>query len=199
MVLSGQSIRTRCAPERPYLEAHTGNINWEAQDPMIAPYVERSVIRGRSYGLTVAGYDIRVGFKDKEGNEIPSIVMYPGDFLLAYSLERIKMPNDLQCIVHDKSSWAREGLALQNTVLEPGWEGHITLELSFHRPKHKVLIHSGDPIAQLIFHKLDEPAEKPYDGKYQNQEARPVEARVENSEGELIEKVIKDAPHPKLA
>src|SRR5690606_22503889 len=137
-------------------------------------FVERGVYRGRSFGLSSAGYDIRVKhFLNAVGEPVDSVEMVHGDFILASSLERIKMPNDLICIVHDKSSWAREGLALQNTVLEPGWEGYITLELSFHRYNHLVKIKSGDPIAQLIFHKLSAPTEQPYSGKYQNQEDRP--------------------------
>jgi dCTP deaminase len=146
---------------------------------LINPYCERTISpSGKSYGLSSAGYDIRVdkfkveGFPDLQDR----VRMQAGDFVLASSLERIKMPPHLIAIVHDKSSWAREGLAIQNTVLEPGWEGYITLELSFHRPATAVVIKQGDPIAQLIFHLLSEPTEQPYGGKYQHQPAEPVES-----------------------
>jgi dCTP deaminase len=119
--------------------------------------------------------------KFKHGElEMSSVRMGPGDFFLASSVERIKMPTNMIGFIKDKSSWAREGLCVQNTVLEPGWEGWITLELSFHRNHHSVTIESGDPIAQIIFQWLDKPTENPYTGKYQNQEGRPVEAIAES-------------------
>lgn len=180
MILSGQSIRRLCTNEGGKVYVPGRGLCWDdnaIKHRMITPFVERSVHGGKSFGLSVAGYDIRVAKFLRNGVTIEEpIRMQNGDFILASSVERIKMPNDLLCIVHDKSSWAREGLALQNTVLEPGWEGFITLELSFHRPAHRIVVSPGDPIAQLIFHKLDQPAEKPYDGKYQNQADMPVEA-----------------------
>lgn len=187
MILSGQSIRKQLG--------------------MIEPFNERSVFSGRSFGLSVAGYDIRVDKFKKHDEHVDGIRMQSGDFCLASSIERIKMPNDVICFVKDKSSWAREGLCVQNTVLEPGWEGFITLELSFHRPAYHVTIKHGDPIAQLIFQKLDEPAEKPYTGKYQNQAAEPVEALSENdngeslvdsSEGKSIQAIIQDEHHKRV-
>lgn len=183
MILSGQSIRERCEPYYPVDMGH-GNVDYrDNPDIMITPFVEeKAVFGGRSYGLSHAGYDIRVSkFLNEAGEPYEGVArLQCGDFLLASSMERIKMPNDLLCIVHDKSSWAREGLALQNTVLEPGWEGWITLELSFHRPKHALTIKTGDPIAQLIFHKLDQSVEG-YKGKYQAQPDMPVEARLEET------------------
>jgi dCTP deaminase len=141
---------------------------------------ESKKAHGLSYGLTAAGYDIRLGEFTPNTFEIyhDKRTLKPGDFMLCASLERIKVPVDLQVIVHDKSTWARQGLALQNTVLEPGWEGHITLELSNHG-KQTLLLYTGMPIAQLIFHQLDQPTNRPYVGKYQNQEKIPVRAIFE--------------------
>lgn len=127
---------------------------------------------GMSYGLTAAGYDIRAGVLNSS-DTTQSIILDPGDFCLIASLERVEIPHDLQVIVHDKSSWARQGLALQNTVLEPGWRGHITLELSNHG-QTPLRIMRGQPIAQLVFHQLDYPTELPYSGKYQDQCHLPV-------------------------
>lgn len=142
----------------------------------ITPFASNKVIaNGKSYGLSHAGYDIRVNFKDGA----PGIVMTPGDFVLAVSLEHLKIPNDIVVFVKDKSSWAREGLSVQNTVLEPGWRGYITLELNYHRPHGSLRINAGDPIAQLIFMQLDEPTDNPYSGKYQDQINQPVEAKRE--------------------
>lgn len=146
---------------------------------VIDPFVpEAKQYRGKSYGLTAAGYDIRLGklrHPRRDNAIVEGLYLRPGEFMLAASLERVAIPDDLQVIVHDKSSWARKGLALQNTVLEPGWEGYITLELSNHG-QHGIELQTGMPIAQLIFHELDVPTLHPYTGKYQNQGSDPTEA-----------------------
>lgn len=150
----------------------------------IEPFSEAATSHGMSYGLSSCGYDIRIGKIDRKiiqrgQNSIeasaPSWVVRPGEFILLSSLERIKMPNDLVAIVHDKSTLARKGIAFQNTVLEPGWEGYITLELSNHGHDN-VTIKVGQPICQLLFHMLDQPTNQPYVGKYQNQSAEPTSA-----------------------
>ncbi len=99
--------------------------------------------------------------------------------MLASTIERFKMPNNLVGIVHDKSTWARRGIAVQNTVIEPGWEGWLTLELTNHGPE-PVLLKRGMGISQILFHLLDEPTEIPYEGKYQDQERGPVAAKSDN-------------------
>lgn len=88
------------------------------------------------------------------------------------------MPNDVLAKVSDKSTWARRGIAVQNTVIEPGWRGFLTLEITNHG-KQIIDIAAGMPIAQIIFHRLEAPAENPYSGKYQNQAAGPQPARFE--------------------
>jgi dCTP deaminase len=145
MIASGKSIRNR---------------------QFITPFSERSKAFGMTYGLSPAGYDLRVG---------QSIVLYPGDFKLGSCLERMVMPNDLLGVVHDKSTWARQGLALQNTVIEPGWEGYLTIELTNHG-RYRIVLEKGMPICQVVFHILDEPTDQPYRGKYQNQLEGPQEA-----------------------
>jgi dCTP deaminase len=150
MILSAQSIRRR----RP-----------------IDPFHERTVAHGKTYGLSAAGYDVRIR---------ESVVLRPGDFALASTLERFTMPNDLLARVADKSSWARKGLTVQNTVIEPGWRGYLTLELANHGP-NRLEIPAGAPIAQIIFELLDEPTEQPYTGRYQNQPPEPVAAIEETT------------------
>jgi dCTP deaminase len=136
----------------------------------VEPFVERSTVGGMSYGLSSAGYDVRIA---------EPISLNPGEFALASTMERFKMPNHLIGIVHDKSTWARRGLAVQNTVIEPGWEGYLTLELTNHNPYEVIGFDTGWPVAQIVFHLLDQPTDQPYTGKYQNQEAGPQEARYE--------------------
>lgn len=155
---------------------------------MITPFFERSVSEsGKSFGLASCSYDIRVANFKILGTStlVDHVRMQNGDFVLASSIERIKMPHNVVAIVHDKSSWAREGLAVQNTLLDPGWEGFVTLELSYHRPAHHIVIKAGDPIVQLKFEWLDEPTEQPYSGKYQNQIAEPVEALREGQKPDV--------------
>ncbi len=159
MILSAQTIRHRCV-----------------NGSMITPFHERTIINGKTFGLGAAGYDVRVEFK--RGN----IIRFAGSaypegthFMLASTMERFSMPHNVMGVVHDKSSWARKGLTVQNTVIEPGWRGFLTLELIYHG-EHDLIVTAGDPIAQIVFHRLDDVTEQPYIGKYQNQERGPQEA-----------------------
>lgn len=134
---------------------------------ILDPFLPRSVCSesGTSFGLSHAGYDIRIA---------QSCWLWSGRFVLASSVERFSMPSDLLGIVHDKSTWARRGLAVQNTVIEPGWHGFLTLELTLHACRF-LFIPAGAGIAQIIFHEISGRV-LPYKGKYQNQPARPVPA-----------------------
>jgi dCTP deaminase len=121
---------------------------------------------GLSYGLSACGYDVRIE---------QAAVLQPDAFLLASTVERFAMPDWIVGIVHDKSTIARMGIALQNTVIEPGWEGYLTLEITNHGEEPVELV-ARQPIAQVLFHPLDQPTDRPYRGKYQDQPARPVGA-----------------------
>lgn len=129
---------------------------------------------GVTHGLTEAGFDIRIA---------QTVALFPGRrFALVSALEEFQMPDNLIGIVHDKSTWARMGLAVQNTVIESGWEGFLTLELTYAgwRP---LRIPAGVGIAQVLFHQIAEPAR--YRGRYQNQPARPVPAILEKRTWEV--------------
>lgn len=67
------------------------------------------------------------------------------------------MPENLVGIVHDKSTLARKGLSVFNTVIEPGWKGFLTLELVYHGSED-FHIPAGSGIAQVLFHELAIPA-----------------------------------------
>ena len=141
---------------------------------MVEPFHERTVVNGSTFGLSSAGYDVRLDLPTWD--EDRTVLFMPrGDFRLASTLEHFKMPNNVMGIVHDKSSWARKGVTVQNTVIEPGWRGHLTLELTNHGSKSAVVRH-GDAIAQIVFHFLDDVTCQPYDGKYQDQARGPQEA-----------------------
>jgi dCTP deaminase len=91
--------------------------------------------------------------------------LYPGEFVLGCTLERIEMPNDLMAFVQLRSTWARRGFMLPPTVIDAGFRGQITLEIvSF---AHNMLP-LQERFAHLIFAKLASPSE-PYAGKYQEQ------------------------------
>jgi len=139
-------------------------------------------LHGVSHGLSEAGYDIRIKQEvifQPENASNPAGVWVDGKyssgcFTIASAIEEFDMPADMVGIVHDKSTWARRGLSVFNTVIEPGWKGFLTLELVYHGSE-PLLIPAGAGIAQVIFHHTVDNAS--YDGKYQNQEDRPVEAR----------------------
>ena len=133
---------------------------------------------GTSYGLGEAGYDIRIkqSITFKPGMSMAPAIKVDeqfehGRFTLASSVEEFDMPADLVGVVHDKSTWARQGLSVFNTVIEPGWKGFLTLELVFHGNKD-VVIPAGAGIAQVIFTSLAHDAY--YEGKYNDQPDRPV-------------------------
>lgn len=161
MILSGQSIITR--------------------GPIVDPQPRTEVVvNGQRYthGLGPAGYDLRLdgiaGERLWTGDVSDALEfwLHPDQFILASTVEEFAMPDDLLGVVHDKSSWARRGLAAQNTVIEPGWRGFLTLELTNHGQEPLLLTH-GVGICQVIFHVLDQPAAEPYRGKYQDQRRGP--------------------------
>lgn len=133
-----------------------------------------------SHGLGEAGYDIRlkqdVSFYMRSPGADPVINIggehSRGRFCLASAMEEFDMPSNLVGIVHDKSTWARKGLSVFNTVIEPGWKGFLTLELVYHGGPAELHIPAGSGIAQVIFHQTSDVAE--YSGKYQHQRDEPV-------------------------
>jgi len=149
MILSAQSIRLR-------------------GKTLISPFFDTQQISetGLTYGLSSCGYDIRI---DK------GLILKKGKFALGSTIEHFTIPNNLMMRICDKSTWARRGIFLQTTVAEPGWNGYLTLEIT-NQSDGKIIIHDGDPIAQVIFELLDEPTDMPYKGKYQNQKKGPQKA-----------------------
>jgi dCTP deaminase len=138
----------------------------------------KHIFNGVSHGLSLAGYDIRIAedvFFGEHGVSVDG-EWKTGRFTLASAIEEFDMPYDLVGVVHDKSTWARRGMAVFNTVIEPGWRGFLTLELVHHglKPLH---IKAGSGIAQVIFSQLAKPSA--YSGKYQDQARGPVEAKDE--------------------
>jgi dCTP deaminase len=150
MILPAQTVRALCTP--------LGGIK-----PMLSPFNERTLFEGRSFGLSSCGYDIRLA---------EDIWLWPLYGRLASSIEYFNMPKDVAAEVKDKSTNARLFTLVQNTFIEPGWSGYLTLELTRDRP-WPVFLKRGTPIAQIIFYRLENQTEQPYTGKYQNQKAGP--------------------------
>ena len=144
-----------------------------------------------SYGLSSYGYDIRVAtrFKiftniynvtvDPKNFSSQSFVDFQGDqceippnsFALAESVEHITMPKDVLGICLGKSTYARCGIIVNVTPIEPEWHGIITLEISNTTPL-PAIIYANEGIAQLIFIKADKVCKTSYAdkaGRYQGQ------------------------------
>jgi dCTP deaminase len=158
-------------------------------DPFVDHKVRQDVI---SYGLSSYGYDIRIAdeFQIFTPNAHGSIVdvkafdnrlisyyrgerciIPPNSFALARSYEYMRIPVDTMCIVLGKSTYARAGIVLNCTPLEPNWEGFITLEVSNTTPL-PAAIYANEGIGQVLFFRGEAACEHPYpkDGKYQGQQ-----------------------------
>jgi dCTP deaminase len=111
-----------------------------------------------------------------EIDEGDRFILHPGEFALASTLERIRLPDDLVARLEGKSSLGRLGLLIHSTAgfIDPGWDGHVTLELS-NVANLPITIYPEMKIGQLSFVQLSEPAETPYGAgelgsKYQGQQ-----------------------------
>lgn len=149
-VLSAQSIRRRC----------------EGARPLIKPFAERGVFDGKSFGLSSASYDVRTS---------QTIWHWPFWWRLASTIEHFNIPNHICAFVKDKSSNARKFILVQNTFIDCGWSGYLTIEITRMLP-WPVRIKAGTPIAQIVFQFLDERTCLPYKGRYQNQKNGPQAA-----------------------
>jgi dCTP deaminase len=157
-------------------------------EPFEAGQVREGVI---SYGLSSYGYDIRVAPEFKVFTNVHHVVVDPKDFddrsfvdinekeciippnsfALARTVEYFRIPRDVLVICLGKSTYARCGIIVNVTPLEPTWEGYLTLEISNTTPL-PAKIYGGEGIAQLLFFEGDEEPEVAYadrKGKYMKQ------------------------------
>jgi dCTP deaminase len=117
-------------------------------------------------------------------------ILHPGEFVLGSTLERIRLPDDLVARLEGKSSLGRLGLLIHSTAgfIDPGWDGHVTLELS-NVANLPITIYHGMKIGQLSFVQLTEPAEAPYGSgglgsKYQGQKGPTPSRYWQNFDGD---------------
>jgi len=159
---------------------------------MIEPFVEAQRRDGCiSYGLSSYGYDARVAEDFKIFTNVNSsvvdpkafdpdsfvdrrtdvCVIPPNSFALARTVEYFRIPRDVLVVCLGKSTYARCGIIVNVTPLEPEWEGHVTLEFSNTTPL-PARIYANEGVAQMLFFQSDEVCETSYKdrgGKYQGQ------------------------------
>ena len=123
-----------------------------------------SVVEDSSAGIIDLEREIR--YKTIETDKY---LLLPGQFVLATTMEYIALPEDLTAFVEGRSSLGRMGLFIQNAGwVDPGFRGEITLEL-YNANRCAIELTAGRRVGQLVFARMDAPALKPYDGKYQGQ------------------------------
>lgn len=166
------------------------------QHGMIEPFEAGQVRSGNngrlvSYGTSSYGYDVRCAdefkiftninsamvdpkqfnkdsFIDLKANEC---VIPPNSFVLARTVEYFRIPRSVLTVCLGKSTYARCGIIINVTPLEPEWEGHVTIEISNSTPL-PAKIYANEGIAQMLFFESDETCEISYrdrGGKYQGQ------------------------------
>jgi len=220
MLLPDHEIRRLCVPSlwQSYLatmaqrEGITSGMNYlfDTKVPMIEPFSEAVSGNGViSYGVTSAGYDLRLGsevsvFKNTSGEVMDPkrqreegyrekmfdvfrdlavgqrVLLPPNGYALGVAVERMDIPRWLKGRVVGKSTMARCGILINCTPIEPGWRGHLTIEIS-NISSCPAAIYIGEGIAQTEFELLSSIPEISYDdkrGKYQDQPRSPVPARV---------------------
>jgi len=161
---------------------------------MIAPFVDGQVREDVvSYGLSSFGYDMRVAgefrvFTPNIHNSVVDpkeideramvayevddhILIPPNSYVLGRSVEYFRMPPDVLALVVGKSTYARSGIIVNVTPLEPGWEGRVTIEISNATPL-PAKVYADEGIAQVVFLRGEAPEVSYADrsGKYQHQE-----------------------------
>lgn len=159
---------------------------------MIEPFVESQKREGMiSYGLSSYGYDARCSPEFKIFTNVNSAIVDPknfspssfvdretdvciippNSFALARTVEYFRIPRDVLVVCLGKSTYARCGIIVNVTPLEPEWEGHVTLEFSNTTPL-PAKIYANEGVCQFLFFKGDQPCEVSYrdrSGKYMNQ------------------------------
>lgn len=159
---------------------------------LITPYSSKLIKDGCvSWGQSSYGYDARLGNlfmspsasvhtiidpknpleNQWEKQEKEKIYLQPGSFVLGHTVEYFKIPEDMLVLCIGKSTYARCGVNINVTPLEPGWEGQVTLEIN-NTSKHVIKIYANEGICQFIFIRGAKKCRTSYRqraGKYQGQ------------------------------
>jgi len=190
----------------------------EADPPLIAPFVPRQ--EGKpSYGLGSFGYDIRLGSRFLVPDETSGVILdptgtrpeafreivcegtlelAPGAFVLGESVEQFALPADVLGLCFGKSSYARCGLLVNATPLEPGWRGRLTIALINTSPL-AIRLHIGQGIAQVVFLRGERPTrtygEKESGGTYQDQTGVTLPQGRHDEHNRCVLQPIRDHTH----
>ena len=163
-----------------------------SEHKMISPFEDKQIRENKiSYGLSSFGYDARVSNEFKIFTNVNSeivdpknfkasnfvtknvseCIIPPNSFVLASTVEYFRIPKNVLVVCLGKSTYARCGIIVNVTPLEPGWEGHVTLEFSNTTPL-PAKVYAKEGVAQFIFLKGNETPETTYsdrNGKYMGQ------------------------------
>lgn len=151
----------------------------DRQELVVEPLVEKSIqpasidcrldrhfLMVEDRNMQIIDLNSEVLYREYEGD---AITIPPHSFLLATTMEYIKLPDNLVAFVEGRSSIGRIGLFIQNAGwVDPGFEGQITLEL-YNANSLPIRLEAGRRICQLVFCRMDHAALSPYRGKYQGQ------------------------------
>lgn len=166
------------------------------EQQMITPFVAQQVKASDgnqlvSYGLSSYGYDVRLAGEFKVFTNVKSTIVDPknfdcnsfvdlesdiciippNSFVLGRTIEYFKIPREVLVVCLGKSTYARCGIIVNVTPLEPEWEGHVTLEFS-NTTNLPAKIYANEGVAQFVFLEANEPCAVSYKdryGKYQGQ------------------------------
>lgn len=148
-----------------------------AASPIVGMLTGKEKAGGVTYGLAEVGYDVRIKqglrfHRDCYGNKVTTVSTdgvgqrFIGWAVSVNVIEEFNMPVDLVGIGHPKSSWNRQHLRLGTPVIEPGWNGFLTISLDY-AGEEELYVEPGAGIMQVIFHRLE--SEAAYQGRYQQQ------------------------------
>lgn len=174
------------------------------ENPMIQPFSHKLTEEGKiSHGLSSCGYDATLAPEFKIFTNAKSVVLDPkklntdcfvdhrGDtciippngFILCHTTEEFWIPKDVMTICIGKSTYARIGLIVNVTPLEPGWNGQVTIEISNSTPL-PAIVYANEGICQFIFLRAPNPPRTPYNargGKYMGQKGIVLPRILEES------------------
>lgn len=167
-----------------------GNVFGACECLGVVPFYQGVGRKVVSFGCSSFGYDVRVAdefrvfsptscaivdpkaFDERALVTVkgPECLIPPNSFALSRSVEKFDIPRDVFCLIFGKSTYARCGILVGMTPAEPGWRGHLTIEISNTTPL-PARIHANEGICQVIFFRAQEPCEDDYgaDGRYQDQ------------------------------
>ncbi len=165
MVLSDRTIREQLAEGRIVIDPLDPS---DVQPASVDLHLDRKllVFRNSRRALIDVREDLDGLTEIEEIPDVQPLILHPGEFVLASTLEYIALPDDLVARLEGKSSLGRIGLLIHSTAgyVDPGWKGHLTLELS-NVASLPVTLYYGMKIGQISFLRLTTPAENLYGSK----------------------------------